>query len=145
MAGQADIPTVEPYGVPEPGRSQRILPLAYVIWTLVGALVGLGLLSILTIGLQVLAVALVVTIIGVAVPGFRNQSVVAAVSGLGLPVLYVAWLNRGGPGTVCKVQATSTSCMDEWSPWPFVAVALILIATGVLLVRVTRRSRSVAP
>jgi hypothetical protein len=47
-------------------------------------------------------------------------------------VLYVAWLNRDGPGQVCTSTATDTSCADEWSPWPFVALAVVLAGAGVV-------------
>jgi len=53
-------------------------------------------------------------------------------SGAAVPVLYVAWLNRDGPGRVCTVTASTTSCVDEWSPWPFVALALVLAGGGIL-------------
>jgi len=30
------------------------------------------------------------------------------------------------------VTASTTSCVDEWSPWPFVALALVLAGGGIL-------------
>ena len=48
---------------------------------------------------------------------------------LGIAVIagYLGWLNRGGPGDVCTSTASSTSCTSETSPWPFVAVAALLV------------------
>jgi hypothetical protein len=62
------------------------------------------------------------------------------ISGAGLPVLYVGWLNRGGPGQVCTSTATSSECTDAWSPWPFVVVAVLLLVTG-MVVFVRQRGR----
>ena len=55
-------------------------------------------------------------------------------------MLYVAWLNRDGPGTVCTSTATETSCGDEWSPWPFVVVAVVLAGAGLVAFLRLRRT-----
>ena len=52
--------------------------------------------------------------------------------GAALPLLYVAWLNRDGPGTVCTTDGSVTSCGDGVSPWPFVAMALLVAVTGIV-------------
>jgi hypothetical protein len=61
-------------------------------------------------------------------------------TGAAIPVVFVAWLNRDGPGEVCSRSATGESCGDEWSPWPFVVVALVLAVAGVLVFARGRRS-----
>ncbi|MEK8109728.1 hypothetical protein NKG94_45375 [Micromonospora sp. M12] len=60
-------------------------------------------------------------------------------AGVGVAALYLGWLNREGPGRVCETTDTTTSCTEAWSPWPFLVVALLLIAATVFLVRLTRR------
>jgi hypothetical protein len=59
-------------------------------------------------------------------------------TGAALPVLYVAWLNRDGPGQVCSRTATTETCADEWSPRPFVVAAIELAVAG-LVVLLRRR------
>ncbi len=108
-------------------------------WAMVGALVGLGLVSILTIGLVFLLVGCVLAVVGIRLKPLRNHSAAAVPAGLGVAALYLAWLNRGGPGRVCESTNTNTSCIDAWSPWPFLLVALLLLAATVFLVRLTRR------
>jgi hypothetical protein len=104
---------------------------AYWLWCLAGAGLCLGVLSILTIGPFVLLVTL-------GLCGWLlwrldfGWGMLGLLSGAAVPVLYVAWLNRDGPGTVCTSTATETSCGDEWSPWPFVALAVVLAGAGIV-------------
>src|SRR3954454_660713 len=111
---------------------------SYAWWVLVGALVGVGIAALLSIGVLLLLLAAVLAVIGARTPALRNRSVVAIPAGVGLAVLYLAWLNRDGPGNVCDTQGTTTTCTDQVSPWPFVAVAVILIAVSVVLARRAR-------
>ena len=73
---------------------------AYWLWCLAGAGLCLGVLSILTIGPFVLLVTL-------GLCGWLlwrldfGWGMLGLLSGAAVPVLYVAWLNRDGPGTVC--------------------------------------------
>jgi hypothetical protein len=71
------------------------------------------------------------------VPGF--------LLGLSTAPLYIAWLNRGGPGLVCTTTADSVACTDQWSPWPFVALGVLFAGAGVVLLGVTRRRGAALP
>jgi hypothetical protein len=67
---------------------------------------------------------------------------VGLLAGLSVTPLYLAWLNRHGPGTVCKSYGRDgSSCEDQWSPWPFLAVALVLLAVAVVAVVVGVQAR----
>ncbi len=110
----------------------------YAWWVVVGGVIGLGLVGILTIGIFLLPVGLVLLTVGLVHPKLRNESAVASLAGLGLPALYVAWLNRDGPGSVCT--SDGVTCADQWSPWPFVAVAVALLVASVVLLQLIRRS-----
>ena len=66
------------------------------------------------------------------------------ISGLSLPLFYVAFLNRSGPGTVCTSTATSQSCVDEWSPWPWLAIGIVLLVSGCVWFAMSNRRRGVA-
>jgi hypothetical protein len=121
---------------------QQIRPFAWVWWAFVGMMVGLGIAGLLTIGAVLLAVALVMTIAGSRSPRLRNRSASMVLAGAAAAPLFMAWLNRAGPGTVCQVSGSVTSCTDETSPWPFVVVAVVLVVTGAAVARWgQRRSR----
>lgn len=104
---------------------------AFGLWCVVGTGLCLGVISILTIGFAVLFVTLVACGFLLWRVGF-GPALTGIVAGAAAPVLYVAWLNRDGPGSHCTVTATSKACADEWSPWPFVVVAAAMLVAGVV-------------
>lgn len=107
-------------------------------WFLVGAGYAVGVLGISTIGVLVLVPTVVATILLARRPASRS-GLPAVVGGLPLPLLYVAYLNRGGPGNVCTSTFSSHSCTQESNPWLWLAAALILLAAAVAIVAVLRR------
>jgi hypothetical protein len=117
--------------------------LTFLAWTAVGAGAILGLLTILTIGIFVLPATVLLAVL----LGWRGRTLQAGpgvVTGLGLIPLYVAYLNRGGPGTVCTTAALSQSCTQEMSPWPWLAAGLCLAGAGAVLSMGVRRFHQAA-
>jgi hypothetical protein len=110
----------------------------------VGALVAFGVAGLATVGPFLLALAALPVVGAPAVAALRPPSVPGVLLGLSTAPLYIAWLNRGGPGTVCTTTADVTACTDQWSPWPFVAVGVLVAGAGVALL-VTARRRGAAP
>jgi hypothetical protein len=101
------------------------------MWLLVGSLYALSIVGAFTIGIFVLPIAVAATLL--LVRHHADGSAAGLLSGAGLPLLYIAYLNRDGPGTVCSSTAGGSSCTDEWSPWPWILVAVVLVAAGVLV------------
>jgi hypothetical protein len=104
----------------------------FALWAAVGAGGVLGVLTAPTIGLFVLPL----TVALAAVLVWRRRVRLAGpgiVTGIGLLPCYIAYLNRGGPGTVCTTSATGGSCTQEWSPWPWLAVGVGFVVAGVVL------------
>jgi hypothetical protein len=110
----------------------------FLVWALVGTLAMLGVLSILTVGVFVLPLAGILAVVTVRRFGM-GAAALGLVAGLGLPLAYVGWLNRGGPGEVCRATADGTSCTTEWSPWPWYAAAALCLVAGVVLHRAVLR------
>ena len=112
----------------------------FAAWLLVGAGYGISFLGILSVGLFVLPLPVIATILlarqrsaGAGAPG--------VISGLGVPLCYVAYLNRSGPGTSCTTTTArgGQSCVDEGSPWPWLTVAAVLLVLGIAIFMVRRR------
>jgi hypothetical protein len=98
----------------------------------VGAVLSLGILGALSIGFVLLPVGL----IAAATLGMRSSTrrgVLGVVSGLGVPLLYVAFLNRDGPGTVCHAIDGGVDCAERWSPWPWLGLGVALVILGLVL------------
>jgi len=126
-----------------PGQNSHRRPpalWAYTWWAAIGALLGFGVVSLLTIGVFLLPVAIALGVAGILWAPLRNQSAISLLGGLAAAPLDLAWLNREGPGTVCETIEDVTECSEQWSPWPIVAVALLLLAVPVVVAVRTRRT-----
>ncbi|MFI9241454.1 hypothetical protein ACIGXF_02435 [Streptomyces sp. NPDC053086] len=111
----------------------------FLAWLAVGGCLALGLAALLSVG-----VVLVVLAAPAAVFLFRKghrTAVVGSLAGLALPLFYLAYLNRGGPGSVCRTTATGLSCTDEYTPVPFLVGGALLVAAGLLAFLVLDRRR----
>lgn len=108
--------------------------LAFLAWFLVGAAYVLGFLGIMTIGVPVLLAAVAGTI-ALSLSHRGRHGVFGLVSGLAGPLFYVALLNRAGPGEVCATTGEVTTCIQEWSPWPWVVIGIALLVAGWVLFR----------
>lgn len=106
--------------------------LAFLGWTILGAGACLGVISLLTIGPFVMLATLMLSGLMLWRVDF-GWAMAGLISGASVPVAYVGWLNRDGPGNVCTSTSGGQSCADEWSPWPFVVVAVVLLVVGVVV------------
>jgi len=102
----------------------------YVVWVLLGVIGSLALLATFTPFVLLVPIVACLGVLVASRPRARAAAP-AAICGVALPVLFVAWLNRDGPGNVCTVTSAGTSCVEEWSPWPFLVVAAALVTSGV--------------
>jgi hypothetical protein len=60
-------------------------------------------------------------------------------SGAGLPLLYIAVLNRGGPGLVCTESAGVQRCDEHSSPWPWLIAGVLFLLSGATVYVLTGR------
>jgi hypothetical protein len=113
----------------------------FLAWLLVGACGGIGVAAILTVGVLFVLLAAAVAVFLLR-KGPRG-AVVGGVSGLALPLCYLAYLNRSGPGDVCRSVAGGQTCVEEYAPVPFLLVGLLLVAAGLVVHAATgRRTRA---
>jgi len=120
-------------------RGSALPWLSTLAWASVGALGAFGIAGLATVGAFLLAGAAVVAAVALSVPALRPPCLPGFLVGLSTAPLYIAWLNREGPGLVCTTTADSSSCSDQWSPWPFVAVGVLFAGAGLVLLLMTRR------
>jgi hypothetical protein len=101
---------------------------AFLVWAVLGAVAAFLLVSFLTL-------AAVPILIGVWLsatrPAFR-RSWFGAMIGAGAVALYVAYVQRHGPGTVCWHTATASGCDQYLNPWPWLAGGAALVIAGVV-------------
>ena len=109
-----------------PPSSRSQLP-----WFLAWAGVGVGFaLGVSALGLAAVPLALVVAVLLIV---FRHadRSALGILVGIGLLSLYVAYVQRRGPGTVSWHTATASGSDTYLDPRPWLFAGIVLVAVGV--------------
>lgn len=108
----------------------------FIIWMLVGSAWAMVIVGAFSIGLFFIPVAAVATVFLVRKPSSR-RGIPGLLGGLALPLFYVAYLNRGGPGMVCTTTQSASgfgqSCGSEGNPWIWLLTGLVLLGVGVAI------------
>ena len=94
----------------------------------VGTTVALAVIVFPTVGL--VGVILIAALLSVS--QCARQATLGLVTGAGLPLLFVAYVNRAGPGTTCYRTVTSAGCDQHLNPLPWLLVGLCLVAAGAM-------------
>lgn len=115
----------------------------FCAWAVIGGLSVLGLISfVVWFALAVIPL----TAIGVfmAMRPSSRDSAFGLLTGAGLLLLYVAYVQRDGPGTTCWHTATAGGCEEHLDPVPWLVVGIVFVVAGVVLnamfARAARRS-----
>jgi hypothetical protein len=101
----------------------------FFAWAVFGAATAFG-----TVSFPTLAFLLI--IIGGSMAAFRpalRRSWIGAMAGAGALYMYVAYVQRRGPGTVCWHTATASGCDQYLNPWPWLVVGVALVVTGLVV------------
>ena len=61
-----------------------------------------------------------------------RRSAFGLLTGAGVLLLYVAWVQRDGPGTTCWHTATASGCDQHLNPLPWLVVGVALVVAGVV-------------
>jgi len=109
--------------------SHAIRCLWFWAWAAVGALAALA----LDLGLFAAAPALSLGALLANVGGQRHRSAPGFLTGAGLPLLWVAYVQRQGPGTTCWHTAWRAGCDQHLDPLPWLISGAILVLTGLFL------------
>lgn len=100
----------------------------FFIWALLGGVAAFGLLA---FGLIALVLILLGGWVATTRPGFRHSGF-GILAGVGAAMLYVAYVQRHGPGLVCWHTATESGCDQYANPWPWLLVGALVVLVSFL-------------
>jgi hypothetical protein len=109
----------------------------FALWVVVGCALALGVIS-FAIGPLVLIPAVVVAALLARKPNARRAAH-GALTGIGLLLLFVAYVNREGPGVTCWQHGTTMGCGEHLNPLPWLLLGLGFVAGGLVAHRLRRR------
>jgi hypothetical protein len=95
-------------------------------WALVGVAIALGMLSLGLLLLVPSAVAILLMARRHPINAF------GLLSGIGVMLLVVAYLQRQGPGTTCWHTATASGCDQHSDPIPWLVAGLLFFVAGII-------------
>jgi hypothetical protein len=98
------------------------------LWALVGVGGALGAVSLGWLSLLPAAVAAA----AMAHRPSARRSAYGLLTGAGLLLLFVAYVNRHGPGTTCYQHDTATGCDEHLNPLPWLVAGVVLVVGGVV-------------
>ena len=98
------------------------------VWALVGSGAALGAISLGPLLLLPVAAA---GALMASRPGIRD-SAFGLLTGAGAPLLFVAWVQRDGPGTTCWHTATGAGCEEHLNPLPWLVLGLAFFVAGIV-------------
>jgi hypothetical protein len=61
-----------------------------------------------------------------------RRSALGLLSGAGALLLYVAWVQRAGPGTTCWHTATASGCDEHLNPLPWLLAGVAMFGGGIV-------------
>lgn len=98
------------------------------VWALLGCAAAVGAVS---IGVLVLAPVALAGALMMSRPAIRG-SAYGFVTGVGALLLYVAWVQRAGPGTTCWHTATASGCDEHLNPLPWLLIGIATFIGGIV-------------
>ena len=110
------------------GRAHSVRCTWFWAWALVGAAGALGLISLGPIALVPAFIAGVV----MSRSHTGSRSALGLLAGAGILSLFVAYVQRDGPGTTCWHTASASGCDQRLNPIPWLVAGIVLVAGGVI-------------
>ena len=115
--------------VVQPSRTLRLTQLPWFLaWLAVGVGLGLG---VSVLGVFAVPAALLAAVL-LSVRHHGGRAALGALVGVGLLLLYVAYVQRKGPGTVSWHTATASGSNQYLDPRPWLVAGLLLVVGGLV-------------
>jgi hypothetical protein len=116
-------------GLPASRRRQHPVPCTWFwAWALVGVAGALGLISLGPIALVPAFIAGVV----MSRSHTGSRSAFGLLVGAGILSLFVAYVQRDGPGAACWHTASGSGCDQHLNPIPWLVAGIVLVVGGVI-------------
>jgi len=98
----------------------------FCVWALLGSAAALGAVS---LGPLLLLPVLLFGVFLARRPVIR-RSAFGLLTGAGSLLLFVAWVQRDGPGTTCWHTGTASGCDQHLNPLPWLVFGIVLVIAG---------------
>jgi hypothetical protein len=108
----------------------------FAAWVIVGCALALGLIS-FALGPLVLIPAAAIAVLMLRSPTAR-RSAYGALIGVGVLLLFVAYVNRDGPGTTCWEHGATMGCGEHLNPLPWLLLGIAFVVGGFVAYRLRR-------
>jgi hypothetical protein len=115
------------------------------LWLPIGALIGIGVAAMMSIGVFLLGVATVLMLLLLWAAPSSRFGVAGMLTGAAAAPALIAWLNRDGPGDVCHALSNGQVCTQESTPVPFGIAAALMAGGGWWLFARAQRRRLARP
>jgi hypothetical protein len=99
----------------------------FLAWLVVGVGTALGAVS---LGPLLLVPVALVAALMASRPAVRRSGF-GLLSGAGVLLLYVAYVQRDGPGTTCWHRGTATGCDEHLNPLPWLVIGSVFLIGGI--------------
>jgi hypothetical protein len=100
----------------------------FAAWVVVGCALALGVVS-FALGPLVLIPAVVVAVLMIRKPSARRGAH-GVLIGIGVLLVFIAYVNRDGPGTTCWQDGSTSGCDQHLNPLPWLVLGLAFVVGG---------------
>jgi hypothetical protein len=102
----------------------------FMAWAVAGAVLALGFAS-FALWVVLVPVGLILLLVLVRVRT-AHGSAFGLLSGIGVSLLVIAYIQRDGPGTTCWRTATGGGCDQHLDPRPWLAAGILFVVGGLV-------------
>jgi hypothetical protein len=102
----------------------------FFVWALFGSSWALALVS---LGLLLLIPTALLGVLLWRCRPVARRSAFGLLTGAGVFLVFIAWLQRDGPGTTCRhIPPAGVQCDQHLNPLPWLLIGILLVAAGVI-------------
>lgn len=112
-------------------RSRLVAWAWFCVWAVIGAASVFGLISFIVV-FALAVIPLAALGVWMALRSGARRSAFGLLAGAGSLFLFVAYVQRDGPGTTCWHTATAGGCDEHLNPIPWLVIGALLVVGGIV-------------